>query len=125
MNVKTVQSCNGQKEMTSRYAQSLQKARIHGILIGLWQGLFDGIFYFVLYVFFAIGFVYGGYLYYHGLVEAGNVISINNMMMMSFYFVGAISPHLMAVFNAKVSAAIIYKQIEKVKCFKSLFIFCV
>uniref|UniRef100_A0A1I7RJB3 ABC transporter ATP-binding protein n=2 Tax=Bursaphelenchus xylophilus TaxID=6326 RepID=A0A1I7RJB3_BURXY len=114
MNVKTVQSCNGQQEMIKKYHDSLLAARIHGILIGVWQGLFDGMFFVVIYVFFAIGLVYGGYLYYMDEIASGDVFIITTMLTMSVYFVGFISPHIMSVFKARVSAAIIYQQIERI-----------
>ncbi|CAD5233526.1 unnamed protein product [Bursaphelenchus xylophilus] len=114
MNVKTVQSCNGQQQMTQKYHASLLSARIHGILIGLWEGLFDGIFYVVLYLFFATALVYGGYLYYIDEIASGDVFIITTTLLFSIYFIGYISPHFMAIFKARVSAAVIFRQIERV-----------
>ncbi|CAD5231285.1 unnamed protein product [Bursaphelenchus okinawaensis] len=114
MNVKTVQSCNGQAQMLRKYEKSLIAAKFYGIMCGIWQGLFDGIFFLVLYVFFAVGLVYGGYLYFNDQIESGDVFIITTLLLMSIYFLGYISPHIMAIFKARVSAAVIYKQIERI-----------
>lgn len=55
MNVKTVQSCNGQFTLVEKYEEILKKGRIFGILQYFWNGLFDGIFFLVLYIFQALG----------------------------------------------------------------------
>jgi ABC-type multidrug transport system fused ATPase/permease subunit len=55
MNVKTVQSCNGQAAMVGRYEAILRGGRVHAILQYVWCGLFDGLFIFVLYIGLAVG----------------------------------------------------------------------
>lgn len=42
MNVKTVQSCNGQEQMVRKLEEQQNASRIHGVLTYVWNGLFDG-----------------------------------------------------------------------------------
>lgn len=58
---------------------------------------------------------YGGYLYKVGIVkEPGDIFIVANAIVFGAYFLGILSPHLMAVTNAKVAAAVIYQTIDRV-----------
>lgn len=56
INVKTVQSCNGENTMIKKYENSLKQGRVYGILQYVWGGLFDGFFFLLLYFFNGLGF---------------------------------------------------------------------
>ncbi|KAE9546578.1 hypothetical protein FO519_010210 [Halicephalobus sp. NKZ332] len=56
INVKTVQCCNGEKEIIDHYCKALQDGRKHGIMSFFWNGLFNGSIFFVLYFFYAVSF---------------------------------------------------------------------
>ncbi|KAI6193974.1 hypothetical protein M3Y96_01075800 [Aphelenchoides besseyi] len=114
MNVKTIQSCNGQSEMVNKLKTELDSGRIHGVLSYFWNGFFDGLFFFFIYLFFALGFYYGGIQFYYGQMEAGDVFIIANSITMGAYFIGMLSPHIMVILKARVAAALIYEQIERV-----------
>lgn len=55
MNVKTIQSCNGQNTMVNKFRTILDFGRIFGIMQYFWNGFFDGIFFFILYLFNGFG----------------------------------------------------------------------
>ena len=55
LNVRTVQSCNGQSTMVRRYGEALQRGRWPAVMEHVWTGLFEGLFIFVLYVCSAAG----------------------------------------------------------------------
>lgn len=60
-------------------------------------------------------FRYGGYLLHDGIMnKPGDVFTAVMVMLMGAYFLGLISPHLMVMLNARVSAAIIYQTIDRV-----------
>ncbi|KAE9546823.1 hypothetical protein FO519_009965 [Halicephalobus sp. NKZ332] len=56
MNAKTVQCCNGEKEMVDRYCKTLHDGRKYGVMSFFWNGFFDGTTFFVLYLFYGISF---------------------------------------------------------------------
>lgn len=56
MNVRTVQSCNGEKTIIEKFKNGLLQSRYYGVLQTIWTGLFDGIFFFLLYFFNGIGY---------------------------------------------------------------------
>ncbi|KAE9546988.1 hypothetical protein FO519_009800 [Halicephalobus sp. NKZ332] len=56
INVKTVQCCNGEKEIIDHYCKALQDGRKYGIMSFFWNGLFNGSIFFVLYLFYAVTF---------------------------------------------------------------------
>ncbi|KAE9548116.1 hypothetical protein FO519_008672 [Halicephalobus sp. NKZ332] len=56
INVKTVQCCNGQKEMIDRYCKILHDGRKHGVMSFFWNGFFDGTTFGVLYIIYGITF---------------------------------------------------------------------
>ena len=56
INVKTVQCCNGEEEMISRYCKYLKDGRKYVVKGFFWNGFFDGTTYFVLYTFYAVIF---------------------------------------------------------------------
>ncbi|KAI6170747.1 P glycoprotein 11 [Aphelenchoides bicaudatus] len=114
LNVRTVQSVNGQEQILEKFKKLLKKARIYGILVYFWNGLFDGLFFFILYLFYTLGFCYGAVEEWNGHTTAGDVFITTNVLLVGAYFLGVMSPHLMAILKARVSAAIIYKQIERV-----------
>jgi len=55
INVRTVQSCNGQGTMVRRYREALRRGRWPAVMEHVWSGLFEGVFIFVLYAFGAVG----------------------------------------------------------------------
>ncbi|KAE9551890.1 hypothetical protein FO519_004912 [Halicephalobus sp. NKZ332] len=56
INAKTVQCCNGEKEMVDRYCKTLKDGKKHGVMSFFWNGFFDGTTFFVLYLFYGISF---------------------------------------------------------------------
>ncbi|KAE9548088.1 hypothetical protein FO519_008699 [Halicephalobus sp. NKZ332] len=56
INVKTVQCCNGEKEMIDRYCRTLKGGRKYGVMPYFWNGLFDGTTYSALYFFYGVSF---------------------------------------------------------------------
>lgn len=112
INVKTVQSFNGQNHFLLKFCNYLSDARKYAFKGYISQAIFDGINFIFIYIFYAVGIYYGGILYYYKEVEAGDVFIVTNLLMSGTYFLGMLSPHFMAVFNARVSAAVLYKQIR-------------
>uniref|UniRef100_A0A915PPB5 Uncharacterized protein n=1 Tax=Setaria digitata TaxID=48799 RepID=A0A915PPB5_9BILA len=114
LNVRTVAACNAQEAMIRRYATALGICRKFALQVYAIAGLFDGLFFFVLYAFFAAGFYYGAYLYQiHIILNPGFIFTVANVIMFGSYNLGVLSPHLMAVLNARVAAAVIYKTIDR------------
>ncbi|KAL3994803.1 ABC transporter transmembrane region family protein [Acanthocheilonema viteae] len=114
INVKTVAACNAQETMIGRYAAALKACRKFALQTHAFAGFFDGLFFFVLYFFFAAGFYYGAYLYQiHTVMNPGYIFTVANVIMFGSYYLGVLSPHLMAVLNARVAAAVIYKIIDR------------
>ncbi|CAD5229829.1 unnamed protein product [Bursaphelenchus okinawaensis] len=114
MNVRTVQSCNGQPQLIQKYRKLLRSARHYAMKGFVAHGLFDGIFFIIVYLFYAIGIYVGGLLYFDQLVTAGDVFVVTSLMMTGTYFLGSMSPHFMAVFKARVAVAVLYKKINRV-----------
>ncbi|PAV91938.1 hypothetical protein WR25_21730 [Diploscapter pachys] len=115
MGVRTVQAFNGQEEMTERYSAELNKGKVYAIWKGFWSGFLGGIFYFVLFVFLGCGLLYGAYLLKVDVIhKPGDVFIVVMSMLLGAYFLGLISPHLMVLLNARVSAATIYNTINRV-----------
>ncbi|KAJ1349957.1 hypothetical protein KIN20_005641 [Parelaphostrongylus tenuis] len=57
---------------------------------------------------------FGGHLLEIGAVQkTGDVVTVVISMMLGAYFLGLISPHLMVLLNARVSAAVIYDIIDR------------
>lgn len=54
MNVKTVQSCNGQNTMISRLEKHLEKERVPELCYYVWEGIGYGFFIFLIYGFYAV-----------------------------------------------------------------------
>ncbi|EFO24761.1 hypothetical protein LOAG_03722 [Loa loa] len=114
INVKTVAACNAQETMIGRYAAALKVCRKFALRAYAFAGFFDGLFFFVLYFFFAAGFYYGAYLYQiRTVTNPGFIFTVANVIMFGSYYLGVLSPHLMAVLNARVAAAVIYKIIDR------------
>ncbi|VDO42214.1 unnamed protein product [Brugia timori] len=67
-----------------------------------------------MYFFFAAGLYYGAYLYQiRAVTNPGFIFAVANVIMFGSYYLGVLSPHLMAVLNARVAAADIYKIIDR------------
>lgn len=68
-----------------------------------------------------INFSFGGmsYLIKERIKQPGDVFIVTNMVMFGAYFLGALSPHLTSILKARVSAAVIYKRIQRVKWINS------
>ncbi|EJW86996.1 ABC transporter [Wuchereria bancrofti] len=114
INVKTVAACNAQETMIGRYAKALKACRRFALRAYAFAGFFDGLFFFILYFFFAAGFYYGAYLYQiRAVTNPGFIFAVANVIMFGSYYLGVLSPHLMAVLNARVAAADIYKIIDR------------
>ncbi|VDM52981.1 unnamed protein product [Angiostrongylus costaricensis] len=114
LGVRTVQALNGQEEMVARYCQQLEKGTGHASSKTFWSGLWGGIFYVVLFIFIGSGFLFGGHLLQVGVIQTtGDVVIVVISMMLGAYFLGLISPHLMVLLNARVSAAVIYDTIDR------------
>ncbi|KAI6234119.1 P glycoprotein 11 [Aphelenchoides fujianensis] len=107
MNCKTIQSCNGQAESVAKLKHELDTNRIHGVL-----------------QYFTFSFTrvsyFGGMQFFAGNMTAGDVFIIANAITGKkkgngrAYFIGVMSPHLMSILKARVAAALIYEQIERV-----------
>ncbi|CAI5455646.1 unnamed protein product [Caenorhabditis angaria] len=115
MGVRTVQAFNGQEEMVGKYSAELDKGRKIAVWKGFWSGLFGGLFFFWLFAFMGTGLLYGAYLLKVGIIKTpGDVFIVVMAMLLGSYFLGLISPHLMVLLNARVSAASIYQTIDRV-----------
>uniref|UniRef100_F1KRZ0 Multidrug resistance protein 3 n=1 Tax=Ascaris suum TaxID=6253 RepID=F1KRZ0_ASCSU len=115
MNHKTVAACNGQETMIDRYSKALAQGRKYALQIYSFAGLFDGLFFVIMYIFFAAGFYYGAYLYKaHVMLDPGTVFIVANAILFGSYYLGVLSPHLMAMMSARVAAAVIYRTIDRV-----------
>ncbi|CAD6193301.1 unnamed protein product [Caenorhabditis auriculariae] len=115
MSVRTVQAFNGQQEMVDRYSAELEKGRKFALWKGFWSGFFGGLFFFWLYAFLGCGLLYGAYLLKVDIIKTpGDVFIVVMSMLLGAYFLGLISPHMMVLLNARVSAATIYQTIERV-----------
>nr|QRN45888.1 P-glycoprotein 11.1 [Toxocara canis] len=115
MNFKTIASCNGQETILKKFRDGARTTQKYAAQIAGFSGLFDGIFFFAIYVFFAAGLYYGGYLYKVGVIkEPGDIFIVSNAIVFGGYFLGILSPHIMAITKAKVAAAIIYQTIDRV-----------
>nr|QNG62059.1 P-glycoprotein 11.2 [Parascaris univalens] len=115
MNHKTVAACNGQETMIDRYSKALAEGRKYALQIYSVAGLFDGLFFLIMYIFFAAGFYYGAYLYKaHVMLDPGAVFIVANAILFGSYYLGVLSPHLMAMMSARVAAAVIYRTIDRV-----------
>uniref|UniRef100_A0A0R3RPU8 ABC transporter, ATP-binding protein n=1 Tax=Elaeophora elaphi TaxID=1147741 RepID=A0A0R3RPU8_9BILA len=114
INVKTVAACNAQEAMIERYAAALKACRKFALQTYAFAGFFDGLFFFVLYFFFAAGLYYGAHLYHiQEVMNPGYIFTVANVIIFGSYYLGVLSPYLMAVLNARVAAAIIYKVIDR------------
>ncbi|CAI4232216.1 unnamed protein product [Auanema sp. JU1783] len=115
MGVRTVQAFNGQQEMVGRYREQLANGKAFAIWKGFWSGLLGGLFFFFLFSFLGAGMLLGGHLLREGYVEnPGDIFTVVMSMLLGAYFLGLISPHLMVLLNARVSAATIYQIIDRV-----------
>uniref|UniRef100_A0A1I8EWB6 Uncharacterized protein n=2 Tax=Wuchereria bancrofti TaxID=6293 RepID=A0A1I8EWB6_WUCBA len=105
INVKTVAACNAQETMIGRYAKALKACRRFALRAYAFAGFFDGLFFFIF---------YGAYLYQiRAVTNPGFIFAVANVIMFGSYYLGVLSPHLMAVLNARVAAADIYKIIDR------------
>uniref|UniRef100_A0AC35FFI7 Uncharacterized protein n=1 Tax=Panagrolaimus sp. PS1159 TaxID=55785 RepID=A0AC35FFI7_9BILA len=119
INVKTVQCCNGEKEMVQRYRDILAQGRGFAVLNFVWNGFFDGLTFFVLYIFFGSTFYYGAVAYFNGEIPSpGDVFIIPNAFFGAAYTMAIISPHFVAILKARIAAAIIYAKIDRVPLVK-------
>lgn len=115
MGVRTVQAFNGQTEMVSKYTVELDKGRNFAVWKGFWSGFLGGLFFLILFCFLGCGMLYGAWLLRVGVIGSpGDVFIVVMSMLLGAYFLGLISPHLMVLLNARVSAAVIYQTIERV-----------
>uniref|UniRef100_A0A1I7WDX0 ABC transmembrane type-1 domain-containing protein n=1 Tax=Heterorhabditis bacteriophora TaxID=37862 RepID=A0A1I7WDX0_HETBA len=89
MNVKTVATCNGQKQMVEKYSSKLASGLIWAIR-------------------------YGIPCYYDGIIHDPGIIFITtSCILIGSYFLGLLGPHMMAILKARVAAAVIYQTIDK------------
>ncbi|RCN35751.1 multidrug resistance protein 1 domain protein [Ancylostoma caninum] len=115
MNVKTVQSCNGQQHMVQKYSDALQRALKYAVRGHFWMGFFEGLSFFQIYVIIGLALWFGCYGYYHGLVDhRGDVLLCVNTISLTAYYLGMLGPHMMALLKARVSAAVIYHTIDRI-----------
>ncbi|KHJ99471.1 ABC transporter transmembrane region, partial [Oesophagostomum dentatum] len=115
LGVRTVQALNGQEEMVERYSKELSKGQSHAKTKCFWSGFWGGFFYVILFTYIGAGFLFGGHLLKIGVItNTGELVTVVISMMIGAYFLGVISPHLMVLLNARVSAATIYHIIDRV-----------
>ncbi|KAK5985268.1 hypothetical protein GCK32_002530 [Trichostrongylus colubriformis] len=97
MNVKTVQSCNGEEHMVKKYRAALSRALPYSIYVVIGAALWFG--------------CYG--FFHHFVNERGDVVLCVSTTSMTAYFLGMLGPHMMALFKARVAAAVIYDTIDR------------
>ncbi|VDM77402.1 unnamed protein product, partial [Strongylus vulgaris] len=115
LGVRTVQALNGQDEMIERYSKELSEGQKHAKTKCFWSGFWGGFFYIILFTYIGAGFLFGGHLLKIGVItDRGEVVTVVISMLIGAYFLGVISPHLMVLLNARVSAATIYHIIDRV-----------
>ncbi|KIH66854.1 ABC transporter, ATP-binding protein [Ancylostoma duodenale] len=115
MNVKSVQSCNGQQHMIQKYSDALRRSLKYAVRGHFWMGFFEGLSFFQIYVIIGLALWFGCYGYYHGLVDhRGDVLLCVNTISLTAYYLGMLGPHMMALLKARVSAAVIYHTIDRI-----------
>ncbi|KAK6013883.1 hypothetical protein OSTOST_20775, partial [Ostertagia ostertagi] len=126
MNVKTVQSCNGQEHMVKKtinkavfpfqkYRAALGRALPYSIRGHFWMGFFEGLSFFQIYVVIGVALWFGCYGFFNGLVaDRGDVLLCVGTISLTAYYLGMLGPHMMALLKARVAAAAIYETIDRV-----------
>ncbi|PIO73972.1 ABC transporter, ATP-binding protein [Teladorsagia circumcincta] len=114
MNVKTVQSCNGQEHMVKKYRTALGRALPYSIRGHFWMGFFEGLSFFQIYVVIGIALWFGCYGFFNGFVaDRGDVLLCVSTISLTAYYLGMLGPHMMALLKARVAAAAIYETIDR------------
>lgn len=94
MNVRAVQSTNGQTEMVQKYSDALKSGRVHAIFNYFWNGFFDGLFFLFLYAFYGLGLAYGVIEFYNNRTSVEDVFIVTSSIFLGSYLLGFISPHV-------------------------------
>ncbi|KAL6735591.1 hypothetical protein Aduo_006015 [Ancylostoma duodenale] len=103
MNVKSVQSCNGQQHMIQKYSDALRRSLKYAVRGHFWMGFFEGLSFFQIYVIIGLALWFGCYGYYHGLVDhRGDVLLCVNTISLTAYYLGMLGPHMMALLKARI-----------------------
>ncbi|CAJ0606066.1 unnamed protein product [Cylicocyclus nassatus] len=115
MNVKTVQSCNGQDHMVKKYTNALNQTLRYTLRSHFWMGFFEGLSFLQIYVVNGVALWFGCYGYFNGLVDdRGDVLLCVNTVCYTAYYLGMLGPHMMTLLKARVSAAVIYQTIDRI-----------
>ncbi|CAA88940.4 P-GlycoProtein related [Caenorhabditis elegans] len=113
LNVRTVQSCNGQNFMITKLNQVNEKIKKFYNKSTFWAGFFDGLALFVIYFITGISLFFGCRLYFNQEIgKAGDVILIVNTICVTGYFLGLLGPHMSSLQQAATSFLLLYKTIE-------------
>ncbi|CAD5219768.1 unnamed protein product [Bursaphelenchus okinawaensis] len=112
--VKTVSAFNGQDQEVDRYSDELEKGVAAGLKKGNHAGFLGGFLTMITITFMGVAVLYGTFLYQIGVVETpGDIFVVLTAILSGAYHLGNASPHLMVMLTARVSAATIYKTIER------------
>ncbi|KAF8374588.1 hypothetical protein PRIPAC_81017, partial [Pristionchus pacificus] len=116
LNVKTVASCNGQKQMIEIYSSILSSGVKSAVKVAASSGLLEAISYFVYNFSNCAGLWFATVSYHNGRVStAGNVFSVVYLSLISANRFSRIGPQLITVFKARTAAAKVYEIIDSVE----------
>ncbi|GMR44616.1 hypothetical protein PMAYCL1PPCAC_14811, partial [Pristionchus mayeri] len=131
LNVKTVVSCNGQKQMIEvsivhyffiplialqKYSSILQSGLSPSLRIAIVEGFLDALSNFLYVLFHCIGLWWATVSYHNGRIpNAGDVFAVTFLALSSASSFSQLGPHLFAVMKARAAAAIVYETIEEVR----------
>ncbi|GMS91576.1 hypothetical protein PENTCL1PPCAC_13751, partial [Pristionchus entomophagus] len=116
LNVKTVASCNGQKQMIEKYASILSSGVKSAVRLAASSGLLEAIEYFVYNASNCLGLWFATVSYHNGRVPtAGNVFSVVYLSLISADRFSRLGPQLITVLKARVAASKVYEVIDSVE----------
>ncbi|GMS95522.1 hypothetical protein PENTCL1PPCAC_17697, partial [Pristionchus entomophagus] len=116
LNVNTVASCNGQKQMIEKYSSILSSGIKSAVRVATCSGFLEAIDYFVYNVSNCLGLWFATVSYHNGRVPtAGNVFSVVYLSLISANRFSRIGPQLITVLKARAAAAKVYEVIDSVE----------
>ncbi|CAI5442420.1 unnamed protein product [Caenorhabditis angaria] len=112
LNVRTIQTCNGQNFMIKKLKQVNILLKNLQNKITFWTGFFDGLSLFTGYFITGIALFFGCRLYFEGDInKKGDVILIVNTVCVTGYFLGLLGPHLSSLQQAASSFQLLHDVI--------------
>ncbi|GMS92248.1 hypothetical protein PENTCL1PPCAC_14423, partial [Pristionchus entomophagus] len=113
LNVKTVASCNGQKQMIERYATTLRSGVGSAVRVAISSGLLDASAEMFYYLFNGLGLWYATISYHEGRVASvGDVLAVVYLAITGSSYFSLFGPNIIALMKARMAAAKIYETID-------------